>query len=109
MFGAEESAIQELIAGVKQGYLVQAHTHEVDECGCPCMGDVVAAFLIGAGEDALPLDDARTLLSLDMRINETESLMSRIGGGQHVLQLNAFATRFRRAERAGSRKLPLST
>ena len=51
MFGAEESAIQELIAGVKQGYLVQAHTHEVDECGCPCMGDVVAAFLIGAGED----------------------------------------------------------
>ena len=36
MFGAEESAIQELIAGVKQGYLVQAHTHEVDECGCPC-------------------------------------------------------------------------
>ena len=51
MFGAEESAIQELIAGVKQGYLVQAHTHEVDECGCPCMGHVVAAFLIGAGED----------------------------------------------------------
>eukprot|EP01079_Euglenida_sp_SAG-EU17-18_P000692 gene692-384_t len=48
-FTASEDSIAELQAGVKQGYLVQAHTHSADTCGCSCMNDTAAAFLIGAG------------------------------------------------------------
>ena len=52
-FGPSEASIHELQAGVKQGYLIEAHTHVVDDTGCksPKMESVVAAFLIGAGED----------------------------------------------------------
>lgn len=52
-FEPNEGSILELMAGVQQGYLVEAHTHTVDDTGCASnlMEGVVAAFLIGAGED----------------------------------------------------------
>jgi len=52
-FDNSEAAILELMAGVDQGYLVQAHvgiSNVVNTCGCKCMNDTVAAFLVGAGE-----------------------------------------------------------
>lgn len=52
-FGPQQSAIQELQAGAAKGWLVQAHVgvnYTGTTCGCECMNDVVAAFLIGAGE-----------------------------------------------------------
>jgi hypothetical protein len=54
-FEPSEDSIQDLMAGVQQGYLVQAHVG-VDNpvsktCGCACMNDTLAAFLIGAGKD----------------------------------------------------------
>ena len=53
-FAPTEGSIQELIAGVQKGWLVEAHTHVVDEKGCedPKLVDVLAAFLIGAGENS---------------------------------------------------------
>ena len=43
------------MAGAQQGYLVQAHvgvnTDVSTTCGCACMTDTLAAFLIGAGEN----------------------------------------------------------
>ena len=33
-FAPTEGSIQELIAGVQKGWLVEAHTHVVDEKGC---------------------------------------------------------------------------
>lgn len=41
------------MAGVAKGYLVQAHAGVNEavsqQCGCACMNDTLAAFLIGAG------------------------------------------------------------
>jgi len=55
MFTSSEEWILELMAGVKQGYLVQAHVAvtnlPVSDHGCPEMEDTAAAFLIGAGEN----------------------------------------------------------
>jgi hypothetical protein len=53
-FKNDEGSIQELIAGAQKGWLVEAHTHVVDAAGCadPRMADVLAAFLIGAGENS---------------------------------------------------------
>ena len=53
-FDNSEASIVELLAGVAKGYLVEAHTHVVDDMGCasPQMESVVAAFLIGAGVDS---------------------------------------------------------
>merc|ERR1711998_398223 len=52
-FGANEDSIKELQAGAAKGWLVQAHVGVNDPgtlCGCDCMNDAVAAFLIGAGD-----------------------------------------------------------
>lgn len=52
-FEAAQASITELQAGAAKGWLVQAHVgvnNTVTECGCECMNDVVAAFLIGAGD-----------------------------------------------------------
>jgi hypothetical protein len=52
-FEASEASILELKAGVDKGWLVQAHVGVKDPvslgCGCACMNDTMAAFLIGAG------------------------------------------------------------
>lgn len=53
-FAPSEDMIQELMAGVAKGYLVQAHVgvnEPVTTCGCKCMEDSAAAFLIGAGNN----------------------------------------------------------
>lgn len=58
MFKAGEAEILELMQGAKQGYLVQAHaavTTTPSKAGCndlEAMTDVIAAFLIGAGDDS---------------------------------------------------------
>jgi hypothetical protein len=56
MFNAEEQWIVELRAAVQKGYLVQAHVTVNDpvskSCGCKCMEDSLAAFLIAAGDDS---------------------------------------------------------
>jgi len=52
-FRPNQESIKELQAGAAKGYLVQAHVSvrdEVTSCGCDCMNDAVAAFLVGAGD-----------------------------------------------------------
>jgi len=49
-FHADKKDLKALMRGVEQGYLVQAHAGAAYKCGCPCMTDTLAAFLIGAGE-----------------------------------------------------------
>jgi len=52
-FEPDEASIQELQAGAAKGWLIEAHVgvdNMVTTCGCECMNDVVAAFLVGAGD-----------------------------------------------------------
>jgi hypothetical protein len=52
-FEPNEASILELKAGASMGWMVQAHVGVKDpvslDCGCACMNDTMAAFLIGAG------------------------------------------------------------
>lgn len=52
-FHPDEASIIELQAGASKGWLIEAHVgvnDPVTTCGCECMNDVVAAFLVGAGD-----------------------------------------------------------
>jgi len=49
MFGPNKDSIEELMSGVDQGYLVQAHVAYMDYGKYPAV-DSLAAFLIGAGD-----------------------------------------------------------
>ena len=74
MFGPSDEKIQVLLAGVSQGYLVQAHVaiyNNASIYGCPAMEDAAAAFLVGAGdyscqEPLAPLSSPLFSLSLSL-------------------------------------------